>query len=98
MPLMLELKYEYFPNTWQGRIKLGELVRKNHRHLVIKILLFFSGSSLLCFSHLVYLFSTFLTHWHSWASSFSQLRHRLIAEDLVRKRTKKGKAFIPLAD
>jgi len=23
---MLELKYEYFPNTWQGRIKLGELV------------------------------------------------------------------------
>ncbi|XP_023328258.1 uncharacterized protein LOC111701291 [Eurytemora carolleeae] len=26
MPLMLELKYEYFPNTWPGRIKLGELV------------------------------------------------------------------------
>jgi len=26
MPLMLELKYEYFPNTWPGRIKLAELV------------------------------------------------------------------------
>ena len=26
MPLMLELKYEYFPNTWPGRIKLLELV------------------------------------------------------------------------
>merc|ERR1712211_4377 len=25
MPLMLELKYEYFPNTWPGRIKLLEL-------------------------------------------------------------------------
>ena len=28
MPLMLELKYEYFPNTWPGRIKLAELVNK----------------------------------------------------------------------
>merc|ERR1711934_1291336 len=26
MPLMLELKYEYFPNTWPGRIKLLELI------------------------------------------------------------------------
>ena len=26
MPLMLELKYEYFPATWPGRIKLLELV------------------------------------------------------------------------
>jgi len=26
MPLMLELKYEYFTNTWPGRIKLAELV------------------------------------------------------------------------
>jgi hypothetical protein len=26
MPLMLELKYEYFPSTWQGRIKLLELI------------------------------------------------------------------------
>jgi len=26
MPLMLELKYEYFPSTWPGRIKLAELV------------------------------------------------------------------------
>merc|ERR1712029_1088003 len=25
-PLMLELKYEYFPNTWPGRIKLLELI------------------------------------------------------------------------
>merc|ERR1712106_675858 len=25
MPLMLELKYEYFPATWPGRIKLLEL-------------------------------------------------------------------------
>ena len=27
MPLMLELKYEYFLATWPGRIKLVELVR-----------------------------------------------------------------------
>ena len=27
MPLMLELKYEYFLATWPGRIKLAELVR-----------------------------------------------------------------------
>jgi len=26
MPLMLELKYEYFPATWPGRIKLLELI------------------------------------------------------------------------
>ena len=26
MPLMLELKYEYFTTTWPGRIKLLELV------------------------------------------------------------------------
>jgi len=26
MPLMLELKYEYFPATWAGRIKLLELI------------------------------------------------------------------------
>merc|ERR1712212_1033701 len=26
MPLMLELKYEYFPNSWPGRIKLLELI------------------------------------------------------------------------
>jgi len=26
MPLMLELKYEYFPTTWPGRIKLVELI------------------------------------------------------------------------
>jgi len=26
MPLMLELKYEYFLNTWPGRVKLAELV------------------------------------------------------------------------
>jgi len=26
MPLMLELRYEYFPSTWPGRIKLAELV------------------------------------------------------------------------
>ena len=33
MPLMLELKYEYFPNTWQGRIKLAELVGQPTSHL-----------------------------------------------------------------
>lgn len=26
MPLMLELRYEYFPSTWPGRIKLAELI------------------------------------------------------------------------
>merc|ERR1719305_688614 len=26
MPLMLELKYEYFPATWPGRIKLLQLI------------------------------------------------------------------------
>jgi hypothetical protein len=99
MPLMLELKYEYFPNTWQGRIKLGELVRTNQRHLVRKLFLFFAGPSLPCFLHLFYLFpaiSPFLTHCHSRASSLSQLRHGL-AEVLVRKSTKIVKAFIPLA-
>ena len=35
MPLMLELKYEYFPNTWQGRIKLAELVGQPNSHLSI---------------------------------------------------------------
>ena len=31
MPLMLELKYEYFPNTWPGRIKLLELVSSRQK-------------------------------------------------------------------
>jgi hypothetical protein len=37
MPLMLELKYEYFPNTWQGRIKLTELVSSlSFLHLILQ--------------------------------------------------------------
>ena len=32
MPLMLELKYEYFPATWPGRIKLLELVSPSTTH------------------------------------------------------------------
>ena len=38
MPLMLELKYEYFPATWPGRIKLLELVSApiHLRHIVYK--------------------------------------------------------------
>ena len=36
MPLMLELKYEYFPATWPGRIKLLELVSPptTHTHMI----------------------------------------------------------------
>merc|ERR1711953_581796 len=36
MPLMLELKYEYFPATWPGRIKLLELILAFFLHRLLR--------------------------------------------------------------